>query len=170
MKEHIEEDIWKWITEYIEVNHEFYNNKFPPCPFARKARLNGQVGIAVWQQGTYKQFIQQELTTLLDSDQTVRVMVFPPSFRYAWLTRHHIKQLNRKIVYQDCYIQCGNAVDTVSRYKGFSGNYSVAIINKLSDVLKGHEALKSTSYYDNWSKEHYHNVVEVRQQIKNSSL
>jgi hypothetical protein len=166
MKEQIEQDVWKWITDYIEVNHEFYDNKFAPCPFAKRARLKGQVSVVAWQIGSYKKFIQEQLNDLTQSEQTVKVMVFPPSFRYAYLTRYYIKRLNKKIVADDYYIQCGNAIDTDSKYSGLSGNYSVAIINKLSDVLSGHNALKSTTYYDNWTEHHYYNVVGVRQNVK----
>jgi hypothetical protein len=162
MKELIEKDIWDWIENYIEVSHEFYNDKFSPCPFARKARLGGDLSVTAWQTGSYQKFIEEQL----QKTPTVKVMVFPPNFRYAWLTRYYIRNLNKKIVSQDRYIQCGNAVDTESRYPGLKGNYSIVIINKLSDIISGHQALKSTNYYNNWSKKHYHNVVEVRQQIK----
>lgn len=163
MKEQIEKDIWEWITDYIEVNHEFYGYKFSPCPFAYKARVSGNVEVAVWETGSYRSFITQQL---LNPDRKIKVLVFPPNFKYAWFTRYYIKHLNKKIVAQDQFIQCGNAISTVSRYNGLSGNYTVVIINNLSEVLDAHEALKYTSYYDNWSEKHYFNVVTVRQTIK----
>jgi hypothetical protein len=162
MKELIEKDILDWVENYIEVNHEFYNNKFSPCPFARKARLGGNLLITAWESGSYRSFIEDQL----QKTPTVKIMVFPPSFKYAWFTRYYIRNLNKKIVSQDCYIQCGNAVNTESKYPGLKGNYSIVIVNKLSDIIAGHMSLKSTNYYANWTKQHYHNVVEVRQQIK----
>jgi hypothetical protein len=57
MKTEIEQDIWNWITNYIEVNHEFYNYKFPPCPYARTARLKGSVDIVAYESGNIKKFI-----------------------------------------------------------------------------------------------------------------
>ena len=163
MKELIEKDIWTWITDYIEVNHEFYGGKFSPCPFAYKARISGNMEVTAWETGNYKSFIEQQLS---NSNRIIKVMVFPPSFKYAWFTRYQIKNLNKKIVAQDRYIQCGNAVNTISRYNGLPGNYTVVIINNLSEVLAGHTALKATNYYDNWSEKHYFNVVTVRQTIK----
>jgi hypothetical protein len=102
----------------------------------------------------------------LNSDKKIKVVVFPPNFKYAWLTRYYVKNLNKKLVAQDRFIQCGNAVNTVSKYKGLSGNYTVVIINNLSELISGHAALKNTNYYDNWSKKHYSNVVTARQNIK----
>ena len=165
MKELINNDIWNWISDYIEVNHEFYDNKFSLCPFARKARLKGDVSVTSWKSGSYKQFIKNQLSL---NSTTVKVLVFPPNFRFAWMTRFYIKNLNKELVTNDMYIQCGNAVNTNSRYPGLKGNYSVVIINKLSDVLSAHRSLLSTNYYAKWTPQHYHNVVTVRQQIKDS--
>jgi len=163
MKELIEKDIWAWMTDYLEVNHEFYDYKFSPCPFAYKARMSGNVEVIVWETGSYKSLINQQL---LNPDKKIKVIVFPPNFKYAWLTRYYVKNLNKKLVAQDRFIQCGNAVDTVSKYKDLGGNYTVVIINNLSELILGHEALKNTSYYDNWSKKHYYNIVTERQNIK----
>jgi hypothetical protein len=94
-------------------------------------------------------------------------MVFPPSFRWNWLARWHITNLNKTLVPQGYYIQYGGAVETTSRYPGLPGAYVIVIINRLNDVLEGHAALKSTAYYRNWSDAHYQNVVVRRQQVYN---
>jgi len=162
MKELIENDIWKWITDYIEASHEFYDNKFSLCPFARKSRLSGNVAVFAWQTGSYRAFIEQRIL----ETSTVKVLVFPPSFRYNWFARYYVKNLNKKLVSKDMYAQCGNAVSTDSRYYGLGGNYSIVIINKLSDILSGHQSLIGTDYYKNWTTRHYYNIVTVRQQTK----
>ena len=167
MKHEIEQDIWQWITEYIEVNHEFYDYKFPPCPYARGARLKGALDVVAWTAGNTRTFIDAQTHDLLQSHKTVRVLVFPPSLRWNWLTRWHIANLNKTLVPQDYYIQYGGAVETQSRYPGWPGEYVIVIINLISDVLQGHEALKSTAYYRNWSNAHYHNVVQRRQRVYN---
>ena len=159
MKNLIEKDIWQWITDYIEINHKFYDYKFPPCPYARGARLKGTLDVVAWTEGKYKTFINEQTSDLLQSNKTVRVLVFPPIFRWNWFVRRHIANLNKNLVPQDYYIQYGGAIDTVSKYLGLPGSYVIVIINRLSDVLAGHEALKSTTYYQNWSDTHYHIVV-----------
>lgn len=166
MKQLVEQDIWQWITEYIEVNHEFYDYKFPPCPYARGARLRGALDVHAWTQGNARTFIDAHTADLIAStDKTVRVMVFPPSFRWNWLARWHITNLNKTLVPQGYYIQYGGAVETTSRYPGIPGAYVIVIINRLNDVLEGHAALKSTAYYRNWSDAHYQNVVVRRRQV-----
>ena len=166
MKDLIEQDIWTWIAEYIEVNHEFYDYKFPPCPYARGARLRGALDVQAWTAGSARDFIDEQTHSLVaHAVKTVRVMVFPPSFRWNWLARWHIRNLNKTLVPQGYYIQYGGAVETASRYPGLKGEYVIVIVNRLQDVLEGHAALKSTAYYRNWSAQHYHNVVERRQQV-----
>jgi hypothetical protein len=168
MKKQIEQDIWKWITDYVEVNHEFYDYKFPPCPYARAARLKGLVEVSAWTQSSKINFIRQAVNNAVSQGKiNTLVMVFPPWFRWCFITRWFIKALNKHIIPKDFYIQYGGAVETQSIYPGVGAGqpYVVVILNRVSDVLAGHKSLSRTNYYDKWGPEHYHNVVDRRQQM-----
>ena len=67
----------------------------------------------------------------------------------------------------DYYTQYGIALKTKSRYPGLfeNGPYFIVIINKLSDVIAGHESLLSTNYYNHWAQSHYDSVVTRRQEF-----
>jgi hypothetical protein len=162
-KELIQQDIIDWIANYVEVNHKFYDYKFPPCPYARAARLKGLVDVVAYEHGSKTHFISTQIDALVsDKKHNVKIMVFPPNTRWNWwLKYYHIKNLNKKIIPQDYYIQYGFAIKTQSRYRGFgnTGPYFIVIANKLSDVLAGHQSLLSTNYYSFWANEHYEDVV-----------
>lgn len=164
----IKQDIYDWVVDYIEANHEFYNYKFPPCPFAKSARLKGMMDIQVWQQGSYKQFIKQYANDMHNNtNYTVRILVFPHSLKYRFWMKKSVAKLNAKIASLDLYAQIGSAIKTTSKYPGIleTGPYGIVIINRLSDILSGHQSLSRTDYYKSWSKEHYDAVVTRRQEM-----
>ena len=135
MKNIVEKDIWEWIKNYIEVNHEFYDYKFSPCPYAKSARLK-------------------------NNNLTTKILAFPNYFKFNICLKFLINNINKKLVKRDYYIQYGNAVGTDSVYDG--GPYFIIIINKLSDVLSAQNSLAKTDYYSFWSSKHYDTVVNRR--------
>jgi hypothetical protein len=164
----IKQDIYDWVVDYIEANHEFYNYKFPPCPFAKSARLKGMMDIQVWEKGSYKKFVEHYATDMHNNtNYTVRILVFPHSLKYRFWMKKSVAKLNAKIASLDLYAQIGSAIKTTSKYPGIleTGPYGIVIINRLSDILGGHQSLLRTDYYKSWSKEHYDAVVTRRQEI-----
>jgi hypothetical protein len=165
MKNKIEKDIWEWITNFLEVNHEFYHYKFTPCPYAKSARLKGLVNVTAYTVGSKIGFIEQQTEQFLaDKQYNVQIFVFPSYLRWFFHVRWKIHQLNKKLIPNNYYAQYGWARPTKSQYPGLfnSSPYFIVIINKLSDVLSGHKSLLDTDYYSQWSKSHYNNVVERR--------
>ena len=168
MQEEIKQDLWQWITDYIEVNHKFYDYKFPPCPYAKSARVKGLVDIVAYESGNINDFIQPQVNDLIAGKKyNVRIMAFPARFKWYWQVKNFIVGLNNQIVPNDFYIQYGTALKTQCRYPGWfnSGPYFIVIVNKLSDVIAGHKALLSTDYYKSWAPHHYDAVVSRRQEM-----
>lgn len=164
----IKQDIQNWLVNYIEENHKFYDYKFPPCPFARSARLRGLIDIKIYESGGIRDFIRTHLKELIDdSEHEICLMVFPPYVKWLFYIKWFIFNLNKKIVKLDYYAQFGTALKTESKYPGILiGNpYFIVIVNKLSDVLRGQQALEKTDYYKPWANHHYEAVVVRRQQI-----
>ena len=165
MKTVIENDVWQWITNYIEVNHKFYDYKFPPCPYAKAARIKGLVTVTAYENGNINNFIKSQVDSIITNKEfNVNVMVFPTRIQWFFHTHYFIHRLNKKIIDQDYYLQYGLAVKTASQYPGILNGepYFIVIINKLSDVLDGHKSLLKTQYYTPWAKTHYDNVVGRR--------
>lgn len=155
----IKQDILDWVINFIEVNHEFYNFKFPPCPYAKAARLAGLLNVTVYETGWLHTYINQNIQTIIaDSKYTVTVLALPRRARYYfWLTRW-LQYKNQRLVQHNLYAQLGTA-----RVNG--NEYTIIIINKLDDIMNGHRSLSKTDYYSNWTTEHYNAVVTRRHQI-----
>jgi len=155
MENKVKQNILKWMIEYIETNNEFYDYKFPPCPYAKSARLKGLVDIVAYSTGSPYKFIKYQIEDLIIQNKfNIRVMAFPMKMRWYFHLHFLINRLNKNLVKQDLYVQYGR-----------TDEYFIVIVNKLSDVLDAHKALLKTDYYKNWSKDHYHAVVERRQKI-----
>lgn len=153
------EDILAWVKEFIEVNHEFYNYKFPPCPYAKSARLAGLLNIVACEDSSISDFVHDNIRDIIvDSKYTVTILVLPDRARYYFWIRWWLQYLNRRLVAADCYAQYG-----VARIK--DREYRIIIVNRLSDIIDGHESLIKTDYYKNWTAQHYNAVVTRRQKI-----
>jgi hypothetical protein len=159
-----EQDIYNWVVNYIEVNHKFYDYKFPPCPYAKAARLNGLLSIRSYTSGSVSTFIKNNVENLLEEKKhNVCIMVFPTYVKWFFHVRWLVKKLNIKLIPQDYYLQYGMAVKTKSNFYGQP--YFIVIVNKLSDVIKGHKVLLNTEYYKSWTPVHYNNVVTRRKKM-----
>ena len=160
----IEADVWVWMREFVAVKNEFYNAKFPPCPFAQKALLQQTVDVAVWQSGDVRAFIRTYAEGMRDTPKlTTRVMVFPPRVQHAWGVSDFVESLNRELIADNIFLNTGVTKSTVSRYPGSLGNpYFIVVANSLDAVLLGSESLQRTDYYADWPKTHYEIVVERR--------
>jgi hypothetical protein len=169
IKDIVEQDVWEWIKNYIEANHKFYDYKFPPCPYAKSARLKGLVTVHAYESGSIFNFIKKMSSKNIDDNKhSVMVLVLPPRTKlFNWFLSKFINNLNKKLVQSDYYAQYGVALSTESKYAGFlnSGEYSIVIINKLSEILDGHKSLLKTDYYKSWAKHHYDAVVVRRQDM-----
>ena len=168
IKSQVTQDIWNWIETYIEANNKFYDYKFPVCPFAKKARLDGVVEVQAWESGSYKQFIKQTANALIaNPEKNISVIVMPPRAKWTWGIPALIEKLNAESIPQGYFLQYGTAVQTNSLYPGLfnSNEYFVVMVNQVNPVLDGHKSLLRTDYYKNWASEHWNNVVVRRQEL-----
>jgi len=164
LREEVEQDLWTWIHEFVTVPNEFYDNKFPPCPYAQKAVLTKAVDVAAWESGDMKKFIREKAESMRDAPHlTTRVMGFPPRTQFAWGLSEFVEDLNRDLIPDNVFLNTGIAKTMKSRYPGSGENpYFIVVANSLAAVLAGAESLAKSQYYKDWPKEHYEIVVERR--------
>jgi len=168
LKLKIENDIWDWIKNYIEVDNKFYDYKFPVCPYAKAARQKGVVTVKAWTTGSIKEFITHSVRELVaDPIYDFVVLTMPPRARWTWGIKRLVESLNAETISQDYFAQYGVAVKTKSLYPGLfnSGKYFVLVVNRLGPVLEAHKSLLKTDYYKPWSKKHYAAVVTRREDL-----
>lgn len=160
----IENDLWAWINGFVTVPNEFYDDKFPPCPYAKQAVLSKTVDVAVWRSGGVRPFIRAQAIGMRDHPKlTTRVMGFPPRIQWEWGINDYVEGLNAELICDNVFLNPGIAKTSTSRYPGSSGKpYFIVVANSLEAVLQGSESLKRTDYYKDWPKGHFEIVVERR--------
>jgi hypothetical protein len=164
----VKQDILDWISNWVEAPNEFHNYKFAVCPYAKKARLAGKSDVRVYISGPVKKFITNTINTLIETKSHEQMLlIFPPRTRYYPNIKKFILNQNERLIPNDLFALSGTAVTTNSKYPGLfnSGPYFIIGINTLSNVLPAVEQLKSAGYYDNWSSEHYNDIVNTRQKM-----
>jgi hypothetical protein len=164
LQEEIEQDLWKWINEFVTVPNEFYDDKFAPCPYALKAVKSKAVDVAVWESGDVRAFIREKAVGMRDAPHlTTRVMGFPPRTQHAWGISEFVEELNRELIPHNVFLNTGIAKTATSRYPNSQNNpYFIVVANSLAAVLDGAESLAKSNYYKDWPKGHYEIVVERR--------
>ena len=140
----IEQDIWAWIDHFVTAKNEFYNYKFPPCPFAHQAVVSKTVDVQVWQTGNVREFIRGHALQMRDSPSlTTGVMAFPPKTRFAWGINDYVESLNAELISSNVFLNTGVTKTMSSRYPRLRGEepYFIVIANSLAAVLSGSEVL-----------------------------
>lgn len=165
--EQVQKDIDHWVKTFVEESNEFYDNRFPVCPYARSARLANESTVQVYDGSGVKKFISEKQQWLIDHDQYfVMLMIFPTRVGYYPGIKKFIKETWKSTVPEDYFSLGGFANHTKCAFPGLlnNGEYYVIGMNKLSKVLPAVEILKKKGYYDYWSAEHHKDIVEIRQQ------
>lgn len=167
ISQQIEDDIWAWINEFVTVRNEFYNHKFPPCPFARAAVTAKTADVRVWQSGNVREFIKEGAIEMREcASLTTRVMAFPPKTQFHWGLSDYVESLNIDLIPTNVFLNTGLAKTTTSRYPGSNKDpYFIVIANSLAAVLSGAKSLMKTNYYQDWPPAHYALVVERRERM-----
>ena len=166
--EEIEQDVWAWIHEFVTVSNAFYDYKFAPCPYARKAVQSKTVGVQVWRSGDIREFVKTNAVVVRESPTlTTLVMAFPPRMRFQWRINAFVEMLNAEMISDNVFLNTGVAKTTKSRYPGLSKNepYFIVIANSLDAVMSGSETLMKTDYYKKWPADHYELVVQRRDRM-----
>lgn len=157
-------DIWKWINGFVTVPNEFYNFRFPPCPYAKQAVLSKTVDVKAWLTGDVRAFIKDSSVGMRDDPKlTTRVMAFPPRIQFMWGINDFVESVNIELLADGLFLNTGVAKTSVSRYPGSKKDpYFIVVANSVDPVLAGAEALARTDYYKDWPASHYAIVVERR--------
>ena len=157
--------ITNWIKTFVEIPHPVFGN-MPPCPFAQKARLQGQI---------FFRTIQDEepdsnCWTWIDrhdfDKHEVLCMILPGTRWKPDYTRKVAVQLNSVYMKKDIVV-LEDHPKIKEQVKGVSlsnGKYILLLAQRLSKLNRFSRQLTNTNYYNNWTKKHLAEVVKWRDQ------
>lgn len=157
----IVEQLRKWMTEFVEVPNSKLGN-WPPCPYARQARVNNKMSIKFATPIEFTDVIRESMESL-ESKEVVIICfdhntIDPESLqKFVTETNDMLMPIN--------YVILEDHPDIPEYINGVNMNFGkcgLMIMSKLDMLNKASDQIRGKGYYDVWSKEDLDNVVTWR--------
>ena len=152
-------DVMNWITGFIEKPNAGLNG-WPPCPFARRARLNNEFDL---RPGETTPFTDLQQATL--EPYTVIAYVYDPKLISAAEFNQQIQALNQDFLVQRDIIALADHPDDREEVNGVcmnQGTWAIAFIQPLGKLNSFAQQLVPKGYYHNWPEEYLEGLFEFR--------
>jgi hypothetical protein len=149
----IKQDLEQWLVNFVEQSNPLLNN-WPPCPYARQARLGNKINIVFDSPLEIAQYV-----SCLDKYDVV-VLCFDHKNYSTSQIELFAKHLNSILTLQD-YVVLEDHPDSEEFVNGVKMNFGkcgLMILQRLSKLNTAADQLRDKGYYTTWSDE---NLVEV---------
>ena len=157
------QDVLNWVENFVEQSNPSLNG-WPPCPFARRSRLENKLHICKGSEVLY------DTTNLISSwDDKYDVVIFVYSKEKYTVDKFtaQIEQINKEhALPNDILVLEDHPGDPeiVNNITMNQGQYILVLCQRFSKVNLASAELKEQGYYDSWSKQYYDRVVGWREQ------
>ena len=153
----VESSLLKWMEEFVEKPHPSLGG-WPPCPFARQARLSKNIDI---RQGRDP---YNDCVSLLDYDWSKEVVVFwydaiNPELFLDLVNRANSVLLEKDIVALDDHPETEEIIAGVKMNFGLC---PIIVLQKNSKLNQSADQLKEKGYYHTWSQSDLDKIVTWR--------
>jgi hypothetical protein len=156
----IRQDLEHWLVNFVEQPNPLLNN-WPPCPYARQARLTNKI-LTVFDCPLE---IAQYTHKLSEFD--VVILCFDHRAYSAGQIELFTKHVNSILMFQDYVVleDHPNSEEFINGVKMNFGKCGLFILQRLSKLNTAADQLKSKGYYHTWSKQCLDEVVNWRYDI-----
>ena len=155
-------DIEQWIVNFVEVPHPALGN-WPPCPYARSARLKKSYDIFV---GTDpSQDLKNTANQGLPNHKEVVIFVYDPADWPADTFAHTIEQANQNfLLRQDLIALLDHPADpeVVNGVSMNQGTWALALVQSLSDLNVKARAVGRQGFYHSWPEPYLQALFQHR--------
>ena len=151
----------QWLVEFVEKPNPLLNN-WPPCPYARQARLANKIHIVFdspLEIARYVPFLDDYDVVVLCFDSTEY-----SSSQIELFTRH----INSILIHKD-YVVLEDHPDSEEFVNGAKMNFGecgLMVLQRLSKLNTAADQLREKGYYNTWSKENLDEVVNWRYALR----
>jgi len=157
----VTQDITHWIKTFVETPHPALDG-WPPCPYARQARIQGTVDIRV---GTDpSQDLQQFVDTGMGQFEVV-VLVYDAEawplseFRLNWISRLPDTRAAGLYILEDHPAE----PETVNGVAMNQGAYAILFVQSRDKLEAAARQLAAKGYYHGWSRDYLDGLFEGRE-------
>ena len=153
----VESALLKWMEEFVEVPHPGLGG-WPPCPFARQARISRNIDI---RQGSDP---FNDCVSLLEYDWSKEVVIFWYNYIDPESFMDSVNRANRVLLEKDI-VALEDHPDTEEIIAGVKMNFGlcpIIVLQKNSKLNQSADQLKEKGYYHSWSQEDLDKIVSWR--------
>ncbi len=153
----VESALLKWMEEFVEVPHPGPGG-WPPCPFARQARISRNIDI---RQGSDP---FNDCVSLLEYDWSKEVVIFWYNYIDPESFMDSVNRANRVLLEKDI-VALEDHPDTEEIIAGVKMNFGlcpIIVLQKNSKLNQSADQLKEKGYYHSWSQEDLDKIVSWR--------
>lgn len=156
-QEIVSQELSRWMAEFVEVPHPSLGG-WPPCPFARQARLSNQIDL---RQG---QMPYDDCVSLLDYDWSKEVVIFWYSDIDPIEFIEGVNQANTKLLPNDIVALEDHPANNeiVAGIRMNFGLCPIIVLQKNTKLNQAADQLQEKGYYHTWSKEDVDKIVTWR--------
>jgi hypothetical protein len=153
-------DIERWIETFLEVPHPALGN-WPPCPYARKARLDRDFEIRL---GVNPYF---DLKVVSQTGISKSVVIFAyESTAYSYEQFHtHLESANTEFLLNQDLLALEDHPDSPEIVNGVSfnqGTYALALVQSLSDLDRRAQIMGRKGFYETWPEPYLQELFQHR--------
>jgi hypothetical protein len=153
-------DVLLWITGFVERPNAQLDG-WPPCPYARKARLDGQFDIRQGGEDVVKDLCNIDLGELM-----VIAYIYERDLFTAAEFNQAVRQLNQDYLLKRNLIALADHPDDVETVKGVimnQGTWPIVFVQPLDKLNHFAKLIAGKGYYDGWPEEYLEGLFEGRE-------
>lgn len=159
-------DVLNWITDFVEKPHPALNG-WPPCPFARRARLNKAVDIQPGRIDPYTDLAHFDI-----GRNQVVVFVYDPKDHLAGEFFSQIRLVNTGFLIPRGLFALGDHPDhpeVVQGVKMNQGQWALAFLQRKDELEKHARDLVPRNYYHGWDDDYLVDLFDQREDPRTAS-
>lgn len=151
----------QWLVEFVEAANPALNG-WPPCPYARAARLGNMISVVFATPEEFMEVVQQSIEKLEHKD--VVVVCFDHRLIDPVSLQEFVISMNATLMPADYVIleDHPDAPEYVNSVKMNFGVCGLLVIQRLSKLNTASDKLKAQGYYESWDSKALAEVVSWR--------
>jgi hypothetical protein len=158
----VRQDIEQWIVEFLEIPHPALGG-FPPCPYARSARLKKSYEIYI---GADPYYDLKNRARYGMGNKEVVIYVYDPKEWNHDMFASSIEAANTEFLLPADILALEDHPDDVENVNGVimnQGKYAMILVQSLSDLNTKAKLVARKGFYDTWSEEYLQALFQHRE-------